>query len=289
MKYKLFFTALMALSMVSKSFSQSATDSLRLSDALKLTLSSSNSIQQAAYLLNASEARVEQSRSSLYPDANISLNYAWIGPIPAFSFPGFGNIVLAPDNNWDEHVAITSTIYDFDKREKNIEYVKSQVRGSKDKIEFIKQDLAYRTAQNFYSIIFLKKSIEVQLDQINTLKQHLEWTKKKVDAGTATDFDLLTTQVRISSAENTKIGLENSLAASEINLRRLMGLPPNGTVNPAGRFTDVPVNTNLDSLLVAGYQSRIEIKSAEDQIAVAKKVYEDCKQNNLPFFLELLN
>jgi outer membrane protein len=282
MNNKIFLIILIGLTISLKVYSQPGADSLKLNEAVRMTLAVSNSIQQAYHMLNASEARVDQSRSPLYPQADVSLNYTWIGPIPAFSFPGFGNIVLAPGNNWDEHLAVSSTIYDFDKRGKNVEYAKSQVQGFRDRIEFIRQDLAYKTVQNFYSVLFLKKSIEVQIDQINTLKKHYDWTKKKVDAGTATEFDLLTTQVRISSAENSRISLENSLESSEINLRRLLGLAPNAEVNPSGRFTDIPVRVNFDSLFAASIGNRIEIKSAEDQISVAKAQYEVASNINNP-------
>ena len=264
-------------------------DSLSLNEAIKMTLASSNSLQQASYAVDASLAKVEQSKSSLYPEANVSLNYTWIGPIPAFSFPGFGNISLAPDNNWDEHVTVSTTLYDFNKRDKNIEFAKSQVNGFKDKVEFIKQDLVYKTVQSFYTIIFLKQSIEVQKDQINTFNKHLEWTKKKFDAGTATDFDMLTVKVRIASAENSKISLENSLANTEIYLRRLLGVGPSTAVNPQGQFTDAPAKINYDSLIYFAYANRVEIKNAENQKAAAKAMDEVAANINNPSLMLIFN
>ncbi len=282
MKHKFVLTVFLSLSLISQVFPQSATDSLKLNDAIKTAIAASNSIKQASSSLEAGLARVEQSKSSLYPDANVSLNYTWISPIPAFVMPGLGSIGLAPNNNWDEHVSVSATLYDFGRREKNIDFAGSQIAGGKDKIELIKHQLAYATVQNFYAIIFLKKSIGVQSEQINTLKKHLDWTKKKVDAGTATNFDLLTTNVRISAAESYKITLENSLKTAEINLRRLMGLPSNTPVNPEGGFDSAPVNINTDSLLSAAFRSRYELKLADDQINVARAQYDAASVINNP-------
>ena len=262
------------LSVGTAAFSQTdPADSLTLNEAVRIVLATNPAIQQAAEQVNASQAGVGVSKSSLYPDAGVSLNYTRIGPIPAFSFPGFGNILLAPANSYDEHIGVDGTIYDFDKRQKSIDLAKTQVQSAKDRLELVRQDLAYRTIQTFYTILFLQRSIRVQNDEINTLNEHLLMTKKKVEAGTATDFDVLTTQVRVAAAENEKINLENSLSNTEIVLKQFLGLPQGSQVALTGGFTETPVPLNLDSLTAIAMENRVEIKSANDEITTARARY----------------
>ncbi|MHB8579564.1 MAG: TolC family protein [Ignavibacteriaceae bacterium] len=271
---KFYFNLLLALISFSvtglASAQSNSTDSLTVEDAIHIVLSSNPSIQQQMHLITASKARVEESKSSLYPNAGISLNYARLGPLASINFPGLGNFNMFPANNFDEHIGVSATIFDFDKRKKDIDFANSQVAGYKDKLELVKQELAYRTAQIFYTILFLKQSIKVQNDAINTLKEHILLTKKKVAAGTATEFDVLTTNVHLSTAEEEKINLENSLSNSVISLRQLLGLPANENVEPVGEFTESPVQYNVDSLINLAMQNRYEIKSANDQIASEK-------------------
>lgn len=245
-------------------------DSLTVEQAIHIVLSNSPAIQRQMHLIDASKARVEESKSSLYPDAGISLNYARLGPVASISFPGFGNFELFPADNFDEHIGASATIFDFDKRQKDIDYSRSKVAAVQDKLELVKQELAYKTAQTFYTILFLKQSIKVQDDEINNLKEHIALTGKKVEAGTATQFDVLTTKVHVSSAEEGKINLENALANSEITLRHLLGYSQNTEVEPAGEFTESPVQYNVDSLINAALKNRYEIKTADDQIAQEK-------------------
>ena len=262
------------LSVGTAAFSQTdPADSLTLNEAVRIVLATNPAIQQAAEQVNASQAGVGVSKSSLYPDAGVSLNYTRIGPIPAFSFPGFGNILLAPANSYDEHIGVDGTIYDFDKRQKSIDLAKTQVQSAKDRLELVRQDLAYRTIQTFYTILFLQRSIRVQNDEINTLNEHLLMTKKKVEAGTATDFDVLTTQVRVAAAENEKINLENSLSNTEIVLKQFLGLPQGSQVALTGGFTETPVPLNLDSLTAIAMENRVEIKSTNDEITTARARY----------------
>ena len=241
-------------------------DSLTVENAVRLVLNNNPAIQSAIHTIDASEARVSESKSSLYPEAGISLSYVRLGPIASISFPGFGNFDLFPADNFDEHIGVSATIYDFNKREKNIYLAKSQVQSFKDKLELVKQELTYRTIQTFYTILFLERSLQVQNDAINTLKEHLDITKKKVSAGTATYFDVLTTNVRVSSAEEGKINLKNSLANAEISLKQLLGFSSNEKVALKGNFSEYRTDYNIDSLINVAMQNRYEIKSVDDQI-----------------------
>lgn len=248
-------------------------DSLTVDEAVRMVLKENPAIRQAAHAIQASEAGVQVSRSSLYPNAEVSLNYTLLGPVAALSFPGFGTFKLFPANNFDEHVGASATLYDFGRRQKNIELAKTQVASSNDRLDLVRQDLAYRTIQTFYSILFLEKAIRVQNDEIKTLDQHLLITKKKVEAGTATDFDVLTTQVRVAAAQDQRIGLENSLANTKIALRHLLGLPAGSPVNLSGQFEEAPVSLNVDSLTDIALNDRVEMKAANDRIMSARAAY----------------
>ncbi len=252
---------------------QSPGDSLTVNQAVERVLASNPSIFQAAHAIDAAKAQVDVSRSSLYPNANISLGYTRIGPVPSIAFPGFGIFQLAPYNNFDEHLAVNDMVYDFGRRQKGIDLAKTQVLSTQDRLQLVRQDLAYQTINTFYAMLFMERSIKVQNDEINTLTQHLLITQKMVAAGTATAFDVLTTQVRVAAAEDQKISLENSLANLEISFRRLLGLPAGAPVNLAGGFSEAPIGLNLDSLLTVAMEERIEIKAANDQIATARAQY----------------
>jgi outer membrane protein TolC len=249
-------------------------DSLTVNTAVRTVLATNLTIQQAMHAVDASSARVSASKSSLYPEAGISLNYARIGPVAAFSFPGFGNLSLFPMDNYDEHLGASATLFDFNKRQKGIELAEAQVQNVKDRLNLTRQGLAYQTIQTFYTILFLRQSIQVQDDEITTLNEHLATTRMRVETGSATDFDALTTEVRVAAADNQKIGLANSLSSNEIGLRRLLGLPHDSPLKLSGRFTEIPVSLNLDSLEAAALHNRIEMKAADDQIAVAQAQYQ---------------
>jgi outer membrane protein len=249
-------------------------DSLTVDNAVRMVLATNPTVQQAVHAVDASSARVAVNNSSLYPEAEVSLNYARIGPVAALSFPGFGTLSLFPANNYDEHIGVGATLFDFEKRQKGIDLALAEVQGVKDKLNLTRQGLAYQTIQTFYTILFLRQSIQVQDEEIATLNEHLATTRKKVETGSATNFDALTTEVRVAAAQNQRINLMNSLSTSEIALRRILGVPRDFRLNLVGRFTETPVAFNLDSLEAAAVRDRIEMKAADDQIAAAQAQYQ---------------
>ncbi|MCL5028076.1 MAG: TolC family protein [Bacteroidetes bacterium] len=246
------------------------TDSLSLDKAIKLTLSNQPLVNQAVEQINAIDAKIKEQKSSYYPNVEGNLSYAWIGPIISLGFPGMGIFDFNTPNNYDMHVSAAYTLYDFGQRDATLDLIKSYKLSAEEKINLVRSNLAYSAIQTFYSILFLEKSIAVKNDQINTLNQHMDITKKKVESGSATDFDVLTTEVRVASAQNEKIDLENALNKEKIYLRNLLGFSSDQPLNLAGDFSIAEVNTNEDSLITLAYGMRPEIKLARDAESSAK-------------------
>ena len=182
---------------------------------------------------------------------------------------------MAPNNNYDVHVSARELLYDFGKRDALVELSKSYKLSSEDKVTLIKNNLAYQTAKAFYSILFLEKSIDVKDEQINNLNKHIELTSKMVQSGSATDYDILTTKVKVADVQNQKIDLQNELSNAKIYLNSLMGWNDNIKIIISGDFNADSTSFNSDSLLNEAYKNRPEIilaKDAENTASLSKQI-----------------
>ena len=265
MKYRLsIITILLILFTFVNGYSQqSVKDSLTLPQAIKLALTNQPLLKQAVEDVNAAEAKIKEQKSFYYPRVNGDISYTRIGPVPTIQF-GETGFTLAPNNNYDAHISASQLVYDFGKRSALVDLVKSYKLSSEDKLKLIKNNLSYQTVKVFYTILFTRKSIDVKNEQINTLKKHIELTNKKVQSGSATDFDVLTTEVRVASAENQKIDLENNLNKEKIYLKSLLGWPSDKEMNLSGNFKLDTSLFNNDSLIEEAFQKRPEMKLAND-------------------------
>ena len=267
---------------------QAEKDSLTLEDAIRLTLINQPLIQQALEQVNAADAKIKEQNSFYYPKFDANLSYIRIGPIPTIEFGGFG-FTLAPDNNYNMHISASQLVYDFGKRDAMLDLMKSYKLSSEDKINLIKNNLTYGTIRIFYTILFLKKSIDVKNEQINTLNKHLEITNKKVQSGSATDFDVLTTQVRVADAENQKIDIENELSKAEINLKSMLNLKPEQYLNLTGEFKVDSTVYDSSLMLNEALQERPEMKLARDAEKSALVSKQVASKEDLPALRVIAN
>ena len=246
-------------------FAQAANDSLTLKEAINLTINNYPLIKQQQEKIKSVDYKIEEQNSYYYPNIEGQASYARIGPLPSFSFGGEA-LVLAPANNYNLNVVLNQQIYDFGKRDASVDLVKSYKQSAIDNVDLIKSNLSYQTLQVFYSILFLDKSAAVKDTEIAALNAHLDVTNKKVESGSSTDYDALSTQVRISQAKGEKIELLNQLKQQQIVLKKLLGINQDTTIAISGDFSAPGSTTNIDSLLGIAFEKRWELKLAEDEL-----------------------
>jgi outer membrane protein len=244
-------------------------DSLSLDQVIRRVLETYPAVQQASRGVLASQARVRGSRSPYYPQVEGDGSYLRLGPTASIDIPGLGAFDLFPANNYDAHVSLRQTLFDFGKRSTAVDYARSLEQAADHNVEFVQTALAFQTIDTFYAIVFLERSLAVQDDEIAALTQHLEVTREKVRTGSATDFEVLTTEVRVATAQSQRIDVANALERQTVRLRGLMDLPPDQPLNLAGAFPPAPAALDVDSLVALALTQRPELKLSRDAEASA--------------------
>jgi outer membrane protein len=261
---------------------QEVSDSLTVEQVVKMVIRNNPAIQKAEQGIEASRARIGQSRSSLYPAVIGAASYSRVGPVPELTIPDFGTFALFPENNYDVHLGLNQLLYDFGRRGKAEELAETGVQLTRDNLETVKSNLAYRAILTFYGIIFLQKNIDVVNQEIFDLNQHLNVTRKKAKAGTAIQYDVLSTQVRVAGAKNQFEEVWNSLQKQKIILRQLMNLPEDTTLNLRGTIHISSAGMERDSLITLAEKQRPEYKLVLDAQASADLRRSLATKGNLP-------
>ncbi len=243
-----------------------AQDSLTVDQAIQEVLSTHPAVIQSMQQVQASEARWRQSISAELPEITAEALYTRIGPVPQLDIPIMGSFKLYPEDNYDGHIGARYTVFDFGRTNASIDLSESRVQSTRDAVEIIKTGLVYQTIRAFYSILVLQRSIVVQKEQIDALNEHLDITKKRVNAGTATNFDILTTQVRVANAQQQKIELENALQRQQSVLRQLLEIPSTTVLQLKWDFQVFTVPASIDTLIERAYKQRPEMAFVHDVI-----------------------
>jgi outer membrane protein len=238
-------------------------DSLSFTDVLKQALAASPGVLRAQEAVNAASAGVGLARIPYYPNIEAGAGYSRVAPVPEVTIPGSGSFQLFPQNNYTISATVQQTIYDFSKTKRSVAVELSTEEMTKKNVDLVKQRLTLLTALSYYTLIYLQEAVRIKDMQIGTLKEHLDFVTRKMQTGSATQYEVLSTQVRISNAENQKVDLETSRTTQLSVLNTLMGFPA-GTPLKVRRTLDLaePV-IPPDSLLPYALEHRYEMVIAK--------------------------
>ncbi|MGC8891596.1 MAG: TolC family protein [Candidatus Saccharicenans sp.] len=260
----------------------SSSDQLTLKEAIKRVLTNNASVKKTTEAISILTARVGGSRSNLWPKLQTVGNYTRLGPVPELTIPKMGTFKFYPANNFDLHLAAHQLLFDNHRTREAINLSQAQVTEALDRLEVLKRDLSFGTAELFYSILYLKESLRVKTEHLQTLHKHLEAAEKKLEAGTATELDLLNIKVRMASTENIIADLKNNLEKQELRLKQLMGQVDNKPLELAGSFATEKIKLDEETLIQEALKQRMEMKTVEDQIKIASLGLDFASLHNKP-------
>ncbi|WBO84344.1 TolC family protein [Hymenobacter yonginensis] len=244
---------------------QVLSDSLTLDGTIRSVLDANPAITTLEEEVNAATSRVTQSRGGFLPQITGTATYTRIDPVVKLQLsPDAPTFQLAPNNNYDAHITLQYGLLDFGKKDATYNLAESRRLTAVDQINVTRRDLAYSAAQAYYNILFVRESIKVQNAQIASLQQHKREMEKRVEGGVSTRFDVTTTDVRITQAQNTKIDLENQLRNQQVQLARLLHKPEYVDVPVRGTFAYQPTAVDLNQALAQAIENRPEVKLARD-------------------------
>jgi outer membrane protein len=271
-----FFTFLTIASFFAPQLSAQKQDALTLDRAIEIVMKRNFSIRQAQEALAAAKEHTSGLKSANYPTVNAVISDTYIGPEYPFSF-GNSKINMVPDNAFDAHVGADFTVYDFGKRQNAIETGAMGEVTATDRLAGIKMDLSCQVRQLFTSIILQERSLRVADEGIAELDQHLATVKKKIETGSATEYDILKTQVQQATAKSMRIDIANDLKKKNSTLCLILGFSPEAVVSLSGRIDTVQVRSSADSLFRAAIANRSDYalllhakQSAELELRKAK-------------------
>jgi len=265
------------------------TDSLTLNSIINEIVHNHPMVKKATEEFNASDAKIGLAKSGYLPNIDFTSSYARIGPISEISIPDLGTFSFMPHDNYSATFNINQTITDFGKTEKNIALEQQGKELSNQSVELVKQKLSQLALGNYFTLVYLQEAIKIKLEQLNTLNEHLRFVKKKQETGSATEYDILTTQVRISSIENQMTDLKTAVQIQVCQLNSLLGQPQSTSHQVKRELNIVEPSLQSDSLIAEAMKNRQEMKMAQEKGKMAELHYSLTNSQNNPIIAAYLS
>ncbi len=258
-------------------------DSLVLEEVINSVIQSYPTVKASEEALNAADAKIALAKSALLPNVDVSASYSNVGPTPSVSLaPGSPSFQLFPANNYSASLNFNETVFDFGRTTKNTQYEIENKKLAELGIDQVKQKLALTVTNTFFGLVYLQDGIGIKKEQLNTLKEHLDFVQKKIQTGSATQFEILTIQVRITGIESQLIDLETSRKYQLSVLNTLMGLPGEMFHVVKKTFSVQMPLISPDSMLSYADQNRSEMKTARQNEEIGRSRYTMLKAMESP-------
>jgi len=262
--------------------SKSGNDTLTLKQIMAAVIENHPVIKKAKESLNDADAQIGLAKSGYYPSIDATVNVSNVGPVPSLSIPDFGSFDFFPRNNFDASVNVHENVYDFGRTSSNIALAKGKKELLKTSLATTKQGLAKSVIQNYFTLLYLQEAVKIKDEQLSVLQSHLDFVNKRKATGSGTDYDILSTKVKISGVENQKLDITAAQQVQLSKLNSLLGLPAktfhtvkDTLINPQAEMTG-------DSAIPYALQHREEMKIAQKKTDLATMHLDVVKRQNRP-------
>jgi outer membrane protein len=257
-------------------------DSLSLKSVIRQVISSYPSIKVAEEAIRNADSRIGLARTGYNPLIDMTASFANLAPVTKLSFPGLGTFQLYPGNNYSASINYQQLVYDFGRTHQNVEIENENKSIGEQTLEQVKQKLSLFTINNFYTLLFLQAAIKIKEEQLSTLNEHLQYIEKVMATGSATEYQVLTTKVRISTVESQKVDLVAAVTSQQAALNSLLGLDQvNVPIVRNELYVEPPV-TPSDSILSYAFHNRDEVLINEKRSSLAELKLGMTKLQNKP-------
>ncbi len=264
-----------------KGETQSA-DSLSLSSIISEVIQNHPLVKQTIEEVNASDAKIGFAEANYLPNVDFTTAYSRVGPVSEMTLPGLGTFSLMPKDNYSATINVNQTIYDFGKTKKNISLEQQGKKIMLRSMEQVKQKLSQAVIGNYFTLVYLQEAIKIKQEQLNTMNEHLSYIQKKQATGSATQYEVLTTQVRISAIENQKTDLETAHRVQVCQLNLLLGKPEATVELVKNEMSIAMPNLQSDTLTSTAMQNRDEMKLVREKVKLMELRYSLIGSQNNP-------
>jgi outer membrane protein TolC len=259
---------------------------LTLNQTIDAVLARYPSINAAQAAVDAARARTVQSNADWLPQVSGHAGYTYnsLRPYVAIAIPGFptGSIYESVQDSYGVNITARQLLTDFGRTDKLVEMARSGQITAQDALEATRQQLGYQTIESFYGVILLRSSVGVAREEIAALEEALRISQRKFSAGSATKFDVLTTQVRLANARNHLTDTVASLEKQENGLRRLLGFDLGSPLQVTGDFDADAAPIAESEAISDGLLNRPEMKVARDDEQTARLRLDAASRGNRP-------
>ena len=285
---------------------------LTLEESIEIAKQSNLTLQTAEQSLKAAEAQVRAARAGLLPRITASGNYTYFKDIQksviqadgGFGFPMQGEEMngMSPpsaDNESDvielefgAHHNVQGTLnltqpifawgryyYGYQAADLNYQAMQRDVAAAYNQLRL-------DVSEAFYGALVAQDFVRVARQSVSLVEEQLAVAEASLEAGAATNFDVLRAKVQLANAESQLIRAQNGVQTAKDAYKTVLNIPLSENILVKGTL-EVPVNRkipalNLDTLVQQALDNRPEVHRTQFTEHAARKQVDIAKTRSRP-------
>ncbi|MBO0937423.1 TolC family protein [Fibrella sp. HMF5335] len=230
-------------------------------------------LKQQEQQIQAAGLQADIARTALRPQVAANGSYLYLNPVAKATLPVAGREVelqFQPNHNINANISVSQSIYDFGRTSANIQRAGDNLQVQRRQQELTRHNLTYQVAAAYYGIGYIRTSLVVQDSVIRTAAANVRILGTRLQNGDALQYDVLSQQVRLKTAQNRKIDLQNQLDRQLALLTYLTGQPNPDVGAAAQQFGETVQPFNIDGQLQTALATNKDVLAAQDRVRVAQ-------------------
>ena len=238
-------------------------DALTLSHALRFALENNFAILQARERLREQEGLIVEVKALALPSVSTESAYSRIdrGLDESSGAPGY--------QNWHVGIYARQLLYSGGGVSAALDAAKTTKQAALLDIQSVVNKVLLSVRSRFADVLLSRQRIVVQEQSVALLTEQLQTVKNRFDAGSVSQFEVLTAEVALANAQPALITARNAFRVAIDELRAALGCrdtfgsDPKKTPSFEGELVFTPVTYELESALAAARERRPELQRLE--------------------------
>ncbi len=252
---------------------------LTLDRALQTALEKNKDILKAIEYRNQVKGRYVEERAAALPQFAIQ---GYINHGRDESLKAYGVTYPIEAETRSLGVGFTQLLYSFGQVEAGIRAAKIGLDTAVDQLLLYQQAALKDVSSAFYDALLSNELYALARQNLEQRNRHLDEAKKKYAAGTATDYDVLASEVAVENARPEVIRTENLIRITRDRLRFLLGLEGQEVDVQGSLLTPLQASPSYEDSLASAWKNRPELTGIKHRIGIAEELVILYKAMNKP-------
>ncbi|HOK06080.1 MAG TPA: TolC family protein [Syntrophales bacterium] len=256
-------------------------EELTLERCIEIGIANQPEILQYLYTLEASQADLGKAKASYYPRLDVkgtltgyNLARKTDDPYPPINLYGYRYL--------DNTLSLSQKIYDFGRREAEVDVARHRVDAARLEMEDRINNLVNRIKGAYYEVLKAQISRDIDREAREQYRKQLDQARLFFAAGKRPKYDVTNAEVYLSGAEMRLIDSENALRIARLTLNTAMGYEGDAPYTLKGVSLPEKGSLSEGDALDGAYKNRRDLRALLAQREAAVRATDQARREYFP-------